>query len=86
MTGSILDCVEERSAFQTNFSFSRNGICAICQEKVFMSGRGDGGYVVFFCRHVYHRRCMTPDGTKDVKIFFSFLLFFVFFLTFFFLL
>lgn len=36
--------------------------CAVCSESIGMSGKGHGGYVIFFCHHIYHNKCIVPTG------------------------
>jgi hypothetical protein len=43
----------------------RSAHCAICQESVGTSEKGTGGFVVFFCRHVFHNRCIAPASTSS---------------------
>lgn len=43
----------------------RSAHCAICQESVGTSEKGSGGFVVFFCRHVFHNRCIAPASSSS---------------------
>ena len=45
----------------------RSAHCAICQESVGSSEKGSGGFVVFFCRHVFHNRCIAPASSASAS-------------------
>jgi hypothetical protein len=36
--------------------------CAVCSESIGMAGKSHGGFVIFFCRHIYHNKCIVPAG------------------------